>query len=90
MEILLWLLPAALVTGAAMAWVGWVGRERPEREWSEAEQERFARAVMRPIPDERRRPRQRERSTGVAVRREGQRRDGRPGAARPDGTRRTA
>lgn len=69
MEILLWLLPAALVTCAAMAWVGWVGRERPERERSEAEQERFARAVMRPMPDERRRVRPRERSTGVAVRR---------------------
>jgi hypothetical protein len=67
-EILLWLLPAALTTCAAMAWVGWIGRDRPEREWSEAEQERFARAVMRPLPDERRR-RQRERSTGVAVRR---------------------
>jgi hypothetical protein len=72
-EILLWLLPAALVTCAAMAWVGWVGRERPERERSEAELERFAQAVMRPIPDEHRRPRQRERSTGVAVRRDGRR-----------------
>ena len=68
-EILLWLLPSVLVTCAAMAWVSWIGRERPEREWSEAEQERFARALMRPLPDERRRPRQRERSTGVAVRR---------------------
>ena len=76
MEILLWLLPAALVTAAAMAWVGWVGRDRPEREWSQADQERFARAVMRPIPDERRRPRQRERSTGVALRRDGLRHDG--------------
>lgn len=86
MEILFWLLPAALVTCAAMAWVGWVGRERPEREWSEAEQERFAQAVMRPIPDERRRPRQRERSTGVALRRD----DHRQGGARSDGTRRSA
>jgi hypothetical protein len=68
-EILLWLLPSGLVTGAAMAWVSWIGRERPERQRTEAEQERFARAVMRPLPDERRRPRQRERSTGVAVRR---------------------
>jgi hypothetical protein len=73
-EILLWLLPAALATCAAMAWVGWVGRERPERERSEAEQERFARAIMRPIPEEHRRPRQRERSTGVAQRRGDQRR----------------
>ncbi|MGY2875896.1 hypothetical protein ACVW00_003086 [Marmoricola sp. URHA0025 HA25] len=68
-EILLWLLPAVVTTCAAMAWVGWVGRERPERERSDAELERLARAVMRPIPDEHRRPRQRERSTGVAQRR---------------------
>ena len=69
MEILLWLLPAVVATAAAMVWVGWVGRERPERERTPAEQERFAEAVMRPVPDERRRPRQRERSTGVATRR---------------------
>jgi hypothetical protein len=68
-EILLWLLPAVLTTCAAMACVSWLSRERPERERSEAEQERFAQAIMRPLPDERRRPRQRERSTGVAVRR---------------------
>lgn len=69
-EILLWLLPAVVVTCAAMVWVSWIGRERPERERSVAEQERFAEAVMRPMPDERRRPRQRERSTGVAQRRD--------------------
>jgi len=69
-EILLWLLPSVVVTCAAMAWVSWVGRTRPERARSEAEQDRFAQAVMRPIPDERRRPRQREHSTGVAVRRD--------------------
>jgi len=69
-EILLWLLPAVVVTCAAMAWVSWIGRERPERERSDVEQERFARAVMRPMPGEGRRPRQRERSTGVAVRRD--------------------
>ena len=80
MEILLWLLPSVLVTGAAMAWVSWVGRERPERERSEAEQERFAQAIMRPIPDDRRRLRQRERSTGVAQRRASQRRDTRRSA----------
>jgi len=79
-EILLWLLPAAVATCAAMAWVSWVGRERPERERSVAEQERFAQAIMRPIPDERRRPRQRERSTGVAQRRDDQRRETRRSA----------
>lgn len=80
-EILLWLLPSVVVTGVAMAWVSWLGRERPERERSAAEQERFANAIMRPVPDERRRPRQRERSTGVAQRR---------GNQRPDHTRRSA
>lgn len=74
MEILLWLLPSVLVTCAAMAWVSWVGRERPERERSQAEQERFAQAIMRPLPEDRRRTRQRERSTGVAVRRDSTRR----------------
>jgi hypothetical protein len=68
-EILLWLVPAAAMTCAAMVWVAWIGRERPERERSEAEQERFARAVMQPLPEDRARPRQRERSTGVAQRR---------------------
>jgi len=80
MEILLWLLPAAVATCAAMAWVSWIGRERPERERSAAEQERFARAIMRPIPDEHRRPRQRERSTGVAQRRDDQQRETRRSA----------
>jgi hypothetical protein len=68
-EILLWLLPAVVATGAAMVWVSWIGRDRPERDRTPAEQERFAQAVMRPVPDEGRRPRQRERSTGVATRR---------------------
>ena len=30
MEILLWLAPAAVVTGLAMLWAGWVGRERTD------------------------------------------------------------
>jgi hypothetical protein len=69
-EILLWLLPAALVTGLAMLWAGWVGRDRPERALTEAEQDRFAEAILRPLPPAaRNRPRPRERSTGVAVRR---------------------
>jgi hypothetical protein len=69
-EILLWLLPAAVTTGLAMAWAGWVGRERPERERTPAEKERFAEAILRPLPPAaRNRPRPRERSTGVAVRR---------------------
>jgi hypothetical protein len=72
-EILFWLLPSVVVTCAAMAWVGWVGRERPERERSDVELERLARAVMRPIPEEHRHTRPRERSTGIAQRRAAQR-----------------
>jgi hypothetical protein len=72
-EILLWLLPAVVVTCAAMAWVGWLGRERPERERSDAELERMARALARPVPTEQGRSRQRERSTGVAQRRDDRR-----------------
>lgn len=68
MEILLWLLPATVVTGVAMLWAGWVGRERPEREQTAAEQERFAAAILRPLPNKTVRPRERDRSTGVAVR----------------------
>ncbi len=74
MLILLWLVPAAIVTGTAMIVVAWVGRARPEREMSQADQDRFAAAIMRPMPGaaaDRARPlaRTRERSTGVAVRR---------------------
>ncbi len=70
MEILLWLLPAALTTGLAMAWAGWVGRDRPERERTQAEQDRFAEAILKPLPPAvARKTRPRERSTGVATRR---------------------
>jgi hypothetical protein len=70
-QILLWLVPAAVVTGTAMIAAAWVGRERPEREMSQADQERFAAAILRPMPSagpERARPlaRTRDRSTGVA------------------------
>lgn len=69
-EILLWLLPSVVVTCAAMAWISWVARDRPERERTTAEQERFAQAIMRPLPDEHRRVRAREQSSGVAQRRD--------------------
>jgi hypothetical protein len=71
--ILLWLLPAALVTLGAMVLVSWVGRERPERERTDAEHARFAAAILKPLPKNAARPRgverRREPSTGVAVRR---------------------
>jgi hypothetical protein len=80
-EILLWLVPAAAVTGLAMLWASWTGRERPERERTDADQERFAAAILRPLPAESRstarsRTPQREHSTGVAVRRSSTRRAG--------------
>jgi hypothetical protein len=68
-EILLWLLPAAVTTGLAMLWAGYVGRDRSDRAPTEADQERFAEAILRPMPTAaRNRPRPRERSTGVARR----------------------
>lgn len=70
MTILLWLLPAALATLVAMVFASWVGRQRPARERTEAEQERFAAAITKPLPQAvRPRPARRERSTGVAPRR---------------------
>lgn len=74
MEILFWLLPAAVVTLAAMAWVGWWGRES-RGAVTEASREAAARRlgealsreqVSRPgyaVP-----PRTRDRVSGVAVR----------------------
>ena len=52
MEILLWLVPAAVTTGLAMLYVSWIGRERADREPTEADQERFAAAIMKPLPDQ--------------------------------------
>ncbi|MEO6509481.1 MAG: hypothetical protein ABIO16_00710 [Nocardioides sp.] len=71
MEILLWLVPPAVVTLLAMVWVSWLGREgRGEVDRDEAVR-RMAQAIGRdhpgatkprpvPVPD---------RSTGIAVRR---------------------
>jgi hypothetical protein len=68
-EILLWLVPPAVVTVIAMLWVGWLGREgRGEvdrdtavRRMGEAlGRQPRSQVVVRPAP--------RERSTGVAVR----------------------
>ncbi len=70
-DILLWLVPAILVTSGAMAFAGWAGRERHESDRrSEAAQERFAEAILRDHPAGTvGRPRPvRDRSTGIAVR----------------------
>ncbi|HEX4976488.1 MAG TPA: hypothetical protein VFV40_01360 [Nocardioides sp.] len=73
MEILLWLVPAAVVTAVAMVWAAWAGRPRREQTArSDAVQERFARALAKPHPGTNRPaslpPRPRDRSTGIAVR----------------------
>ncbi|WP_435770873.1 hypothetical protein [Nocardioides sp. SYSU DS0651] len=71
MEILLWLLPAAVVTLAAMAWVSWWGREGRGEVDRETAARRLGEALSR---EQRRRPgyaverRTPERATGVAVR----------------------
>ena len=71
MEILLWLVPPAVVTLLAMAWVSWLGREgRGEVDREEAVR-RLTKAMQKDHPGPRR-PRPvhgRDRSTGVAVRR---------------------
>ena len=73
MEILLWLVPAAVVTAVAMLWAAWAGR--PQREQtvrSDAAYDRFARAIAKGSPTAARGrtvlPRERDRSTGIAVR----------------------
>jgi hypothetical protein len=69
-EILLWLVPPAVVTLLAMAWVSWLGREgRGELDRDEAVR-RLTKAMHKDSPALRKsRTREvRERSTGVAVR----------------------
>jgi hypothetical protein len=72
-EILAWLVPAAAVTVVAMLWAAWAGRpQREQTERSEAAYEKFARAIAKEHPGAGRpRPlaaRDRDRSTGIAVR----------------------
>ena len=72
MEILLWLVPPAVVTAVAMVWVAWLGRGRREIDRDEAlrrlgEALSEERRTRRPTGYSARVP-QRDRSTGVAVR----------------------
>jgi hypothetical protein len=71
MEILLWLVPPIVVTVLAMAWVAWAGREgRGEVDREEAVR-RLGVALDKDPKQVPRTPRPpRERSTGVAVRRD--------------------
>jgi uncharacterized membrane protein YccC len=70
-EILVWLVPPAVVTALAMVWAAWAGRPQPERaDRSDAAYEKFARAIASEHPTAGR-PRPvvvRDRSTGIAVR----------------------
>lgn len=71
MEILLWLVPTAVVAVVMMAWATWAGRpRREESDRSEAAYERFAAAMAKKHPGTAR-PRPmtaRDRSTGIAIR----------------------
>ncbi|GAA3648708.1 hypothetical protein GCM10022237_05450 [Nocardioides ginsengisoli] len=71
MEILLWLLPAAVLTVASMVWVAWWGRAGR----GEVDRETAARRMGEALSREQRHrpgyavpPREQERATGVALR----------------------
>ena len=71
MEILLWLVPTGVVALVAMLWVSWLGREGRGEVDRDAAVARLAQAMQREHPGAttpRPRP-ERERSTGIAVRR---------------------
>lgn len=69
MEILLWLVPPAVVTVLAMLWVGWLGREGRGEVDRETAVRRMGEALGKPArPGVVVRHQPRERSTGVAVR----------------------
>lgn len=70
MDILLWLVPAGVVTVLAMLWAGWQGR-RGQRELDRDEAvRRLGDALDRPAPSYDGLPRRaRDRSTSVALRR---------------------
>lgn len=72
-EILLWLVPAAVVTVLAMLWVGWLGREGRGAVDRDVAVRRLAAALSKESP--KRQPQRyaapqppRDRSTGIAVR----------------------
>jgi hypothetical protein len=69
-EILLWLVPSAVVTLVAMAWVSWAGRDGRGEIDRDVAVERLGRAIAKELPAGARRtsPAARDRSTGIAVR----------------------
>lgn len=71
MEILWWLVPPVVVTAVAMLWVAWLGREGRGEVDRDVAVRRLADALGKDAPAAARqgRPvRERERSTGIAVR----------------------
>ena len=70
MEILLWLVPALVVTVVAMVWVSWVGRDGHGEIDRDVAVERLGKAVAKELPAGTRRTASpaRDRSTGIAVR----------------------
>jgi hypothetical protein len=70
MEILLWLVPPAVVTVVAMLWVGWIGREGRGEVDREVAVRRLGEALARQPQQARHAAdrRDRDRSTGIAVR----------------------
>lgn len=70
MEILLWLVPAAVVSMAAMAWVSWIGRDGRGEIDRDVAVQRLGRALAKELPAGTRRSAApaRDRSTGIAVR----------------------
>ena len=70
MEILLWLVPAVVVTAVAMAWVAWVGRDGHGEVDRDVAVERLGKALAKELPAGTRRTAApaRDRSTGIAVR----------------------
>lgn len=70
MEILWWLVPSAVVTVLAMAWVGWTGRDGRGEVDRDVAVARLAAAMERDTPRTRRTApaSAADRSTGIAVR----------------------
>ena len=70
MEILLWLVPAAVTTVLAMLWVSWVSRDGRGEVDRAVAVERLGKALARDLPAGTRRTAApaRDRSTGIAVR----------------------
>jgi hypothetical protein len=69
-EILLWLVPAAVTTVVAMLWVSWAGRDGRGEVDRDVAVERLGRALAKEMPAQPRRTpaMARDRHTGIAVR----------------------